>query len=648
MSRRRRDESGAVAVLAAMVAVVLLVSAALTVDLGMSWARRGQLQVQADQAALLAAESLPAVDAASRERAAAQAAYWICRNPVAGQRKLDPQMPTCGDATTAQSPAVVSYARRLLSAGLVSFPTPTEVKVLSPRARVDFGFGAAAGAAGTVQQKTAVARVSSPGDLEPMGLDLTCMISAAGNLRGPLGNLVSDVLPLNYIAADRVSTSGTSVTTTWPPVTTSGNPTIESITPASTTAGTGGTFTVTGRDWGLLNLGVLGAPLLGGDIRVYFKQGDAAAVEAQLTAATSTLLPNLGTATGVLPTAVVATPGTWQVKVQVRKAGTLKWSSAARTFTVTVPPSTTDLFSCARLLESPRRDVTGTTDRLVANLKEGLDHPLVAHPQLVSLNLPNPSISDVLNALGNTGGALSCSSSALDVKDVENPPSTPNCVLLAQGSHPRKSFTEGMIGSPSAGVPGRLACSTARPCPGRTVPASVLDSRFGSHALNDDVFDDFVIPERRNLLTDPVFFNVSSYVSTGVPLITPQSALKPELYSSHRFFWVPVLAKLPTNNSGNDASFYPVLTFRPVFVTQEHPSTNPVIGALEDFVRGLVRDLLGSSSKEAHGLVVQGGEVVAAKFMTIEPSALPEVPDDYTGPTSEYLGIGPKVIRLVQ
>ena len=70
VGRRRRDERGAIAVLSAVVAVVLLIISAFVVDIGSTWARRGQLQVQADKAALLAAPSLPAVDAESRKSVA--------------------------------------------------------------------------------------------------------------------------------------------------------------------------------------------------------------------------------------------------------------------------------------------------------------------------------------------------------------------------------------------------------------------------------------------------------------------------------------------------------------------------------------------------------------------------------------------------
>ena len=43
--RRSRDDRGAVAVLTGLVSVVLLIVAGFAVDIGNTWARRGQLQV---------------------------------------------------------------------------------------------------------------------------------------------------------------------------------------------------------------------------------------------------------------------------------------------------------------------------------------------------------------------------------------------------------------------------------------------------------------------------------------------------------------------------------------------------------------------------------------------------------------------------
>ncbi len=50
------------------------------------------------------------------------------------------------------------------------------------------------------------------------------------------------------------------------------------------------------------------------------------------------------------------------------------------------------------------------------------------------------------------------------------------------------------------------------------------------------------------------------------------------------------------------------------------------------------------------GLVIDKGaaKVRAARIMTIAPGALPAVPQDYAGPTTDYLGAGPKIVRLVK
>lgn len=60
MLSTRSPERGAAAVMVALVTCfVLFTVAALTVDIGNSWARRGQLQFQVDKAAKFAAEKLP-------------------------------------------------------------------------------------------------------------------------------------------------------------------------------------------------------------------------------------------------------------------------------------------------------------------------------------------------------------------------------------------------------------------------------------------------------------------------------------------------------------------------------------------------------------------------------------------------------------
>src|SRR5690349_9035668 len=184
---RSRGEQGLVAVVTAISATVLLVVGGLAVDLGNTWARRGNLQGQADQAALFAAYYLPANDSASQTQVAKAAAYYILCHKVYGQDELDPSMPGCPSSPTSSDSAFTTYAAGLLSSGRVSFPTidgssGTYVKVDTPAARIDFGLGAAAGKSGSVQVKTATAHVGSPGSVTPMSLSLNCLLSAAMNL----------------------------------------------------------------------------------------------------------------------------------------------------------------------------------------------------------------------------------------------------------------------------------------------------------------------------------------------------------------------------------------------------------------------------------------------------------------------------------
>jgi hypothetical protein len=45
--------------------------------------------------------------------------------------------------------------------------------------------------------------------------------------------------------------------------------------------------------------------------------------------------------------------------------------------------------------------------------------------------------------------------------------------------------------------------------------------------------------------------------------------------------------------------------------------------------------------------MMDGGKLKAVRFMTIAPDALPPISSSYDGPITDYLGVGPKVIRLV-
>jgi hypothetical protein len=156
-----------------------------------------------------------------------------------------------------------------------------------------------------------------------------------------------------------------------------------------------------------------------------------------------------------------------------------------------------------------------------------------------------------------------------------------------------------------------------------------------------------VKPDSQNLLTEPMFFNLSTYLTPGLPPLTPESVLLPDLYDSSRFMWVPVISSPVAPNSAN---YYPILTWRPIFVTQDAPHYLDEVDMVLDIVDAWVKALLGISPDDDHGLLISadGTTLRALRFMTIEPSALPPVPEDYDGFITDYVGTGPKVVRLVR
>lgn len=634
---RFRDERGAIAVVSGLVAVVLLMISAFVVDLGSTWARRGQLQRQADQAALLAAQSLPAVDDESRRKAARYAAYYIACHTLPGQRQLNPEIPDCPAGTRPDSSAIQVYAQQLLDSAKVSFPKSTQVKVVSPQARIDYGFGKIAGVDGSTQRKMAIAQASSPGNLLPIGLSLPCLLSAAGNVPAA-GDPLSAIMPINYVTSGPLNPAAAPAPTVWPAShvtsTVADQPVLSSVNTVPDPVVSGGLpaqFTLTGSDWGDL-----------ASAQVVFHKGPDTGIPV---AAASLQLPVLdvltgtATVTGVLPDAVMQDPGTWEVKIGVTRALAGPYWSEPMPLDVTLPAGSTEAVGCGRLLDSPRADEPDPALALELNLQLGLDHELASHPNLVSVTAPELTPDNAVALASDPLSAFACSNTPPHVLDVANPGGTPNCVRT-QGNDAwlGTAFTEGILQADSGGTAGRLVCSSTRPCNGAT--ASV-----GGVTINDDDFEDFVVDQ--TLLNDRLFFGLSTYITNGLPVLTPENALSEDMYASHRFMWVPVMSTPLTPTSGGD---YPIPTFRPIFITQDVPTGWDSYDMLWDESGALLASLGLAEDDVQHGLLMSedGSTLQGMRFMTIEPTSLPPVSTSYSGPLTDYLGVGPKIVRLVK
>ncbi len=735
---RTRDESGAIALVAGLVAGTLLVVCAFVVDLGGTWLRRGQLQEQADKAALFAAEDLPATDDATRLAVARRAAYYLACHPVAGQAALNPAVPPCPSST--RSSALDVYARLLLSSGLVTFPSSTQVQVITPSSKVDFAFAGAVGVKNAVQAKAATAKVSSPGSLLPVGLSLQCLAGIVNNAPlGALSGVVNGVLPLSYITPGATSSTTTPSAWTEPAFEAWGATYTGTNSSAAVTVATpslsGSTLTLKVSSPGLLP--TLNG-LTGGN-EVVFKRGTTTV--GPVAASSLDLLG--GTLVVGLPAAVSSTPGVWHVKVKLFTGSLLnlgivgtnpKWSALDVSVTVypdqgTVAGSLTstlsgllslrDFLACGRLLDSPRVG-DGGTPALTRNLQEGLDHPLTRNQALVqvlsTLSLPlNGSAQGLAGALSTSvAGVIAdpsyaltgCAGSTYNRLDTvatyqatQSSGGAPaNCARTYTASDAEQLFTDGLLkDTPSNGASpgyGRLSCARAGACPGATTTLPGFNGTY-----NNDAFSDYVTGGAGTVLDSNLAFALDTYLLPGLPLVTPNDKLKESLYSSPRFAWVPVLSTVDLN-SAQPAS-YPILTFRPVFLDNGTAqdlkiaglNASGVVDGLAPYLRTAVQQAVdavrsslgvlsgvldpvlaslgisavltgnGSTSSilstlgtslgldlgaEKAGLVLQGGHLKAARFMTVAPDALPRPGRSYHGPLTDYLGVGPKIIRLVR
>ena len=730
-----RDERGAVAILSALITLTLLVISAFVVDLGTTWLRRGELQEQADKAALFAAAALPATDDTTKMRVARRAAYYLACFAVPGQRALDPSIPSCpGSSFTTSAPSLTTNAQHLLATGAVTFPSSTQVQVVTPRAKVEYAFGGATGVEGTEQVKAATAKVSSPGEILPVGLSLNCLAGIVND--AGLGTSVDGVLPISYVTAGSTGSSGSLPTDSepvfggWESTYTGANAST-AVTVANPVS-TGTTLTLS-----------VGAPVsltlsnLVSGAKVAFKRGSSPAVVSAASSITSA-----GALVTTIPSTVLSTPGVWHVKVQLYTSGLVlgtqpRWSALDVQFSVFPSTDTVtgrlrtavssmldmhDMLACGRPLDSPRTQ-DGGTPALTRNLQENLDHPLTANDALVQalgtqdLSLLDGSASRLATVLqGAVQGILSnpaygltgCVGSTynrLDTQATYDATQTAggapaNCVRINATAQTEDELTAGLLKTtPSSSIEpgyGRLSCARQGACTGRTTTLPGFSGTF-----NDDSFQDFVKGGPGTLLDGNLAFALDTYLLPGLPGVTPSDSLDPALYRSARFGWAPVLSYVDLDASG--AQDYPILTFRPIFldngsapdldiagldaaevvdglpaylqgrlqsaIDQTRASLG-VLGSALDSVLGplglttaladlgdldveAALDTLTSSlgvdmGHEEAGLLLQGGKVKATRFMTIAPSALPAVDSDYQGPVTDYLGVGPKIVRLVR
>ena len=592
---RRREERGAIAILFALMAVLLLTVAALATDIGNAVARRTATQTQADFAALAAVTKLdgPTVTGATPSATVVD----IVRDSLNANQ---PQDDSSGCWRTSPPSCVTSsqLTDGNLTNGEVRF-TDLGLQVVSPQAWVDFGFAEVFGSSGTHVSSRATVNVYSGGKRVMPAYGVSGCDYGRQTLSDPARGQVTTVAP---VLAHPTHVNATDLVA--PPVLTdSSGATVNSLTPNST----GNLITVTGSKWK--------------DTRRFGFFRDGSTDPAQVLEQPTFWVSGDGTRTPVVtpysgnpsstfqmavPDAVTQTEGVWYVRVYNGAGDTSQWSpvTEAPSFRVGAP-----VLECASgsasgnfgALRFPRTDV-GPNDYLAMNIATGAQKPLT--PTVHQWAVDNPALAGV--CVHGVNGAV--------VSDVPNRilRRGTNCVGTDPGL-PANAATRGLV-TGVGGKPGMLTTELTRagcdPLGGSANRVARLNNR--DYSFNNEVLTCYLTDTTTTLAS----ISSSAY---GGPAVLDKA-----IFSSPRFIYVPVLA----GEGGGASDNFSIVDFRPAFITDESLTATK-----------------GSRTATAeNGVRIERNDVTQ---MTVVFFNIKALPNDSDVPLIDFLGVGQPITRLV-
>lgn len=555
-----RDEHGAVAVLFALLALVLLSVAALTVDLGQAYVSRAEVQKSSDMAALAGAagNNLPAVSvpggcsygprANPGDRAVIDVARYLGTEP--GNSTITPVRLT--DCNVTNGEVFYGIPKKVGSSWTLIY-NKYQLTLVSPTKRVDFAFAGVMGFSGTDVGGTSTVELRSPTfsalpfysyngcDYGPQTLQQPNNGHAAATLQLASGSETNTATLLALAPASY---------------------------PASTVAGSVQPLTITG-----LNLSTVAE--VG-----FFESGNGSPGPAPVTttsftviAGTTLLIPDLPDQTR----GVTGVQSFWYVRVRLSPGG--PWSRVlnsngslnAPQLTIGNPPLTCGQGSSAGNFGTLKLDHPpyNSADKAgAANVALGLTSTLAVYP---------------LAARRADG---TCSSA--EPATVLWPAAGTNCVDTDTGMSSNIA-TGGFLGlgssSPGSGL--LTKASTTRCGPGGTPAATVK----GGVNINNDVLSCFFISSATRV------GDIDTAGYAGPPVLSST------IYDSPRFGYVPVLSVQPgTGGSKN----YQIIEFRPCFVTDQTASAG-----------------LGDLPSADNGITMSANSVQSVQVVFFNSAALP-------------------------
>lgn len=598
MSRhlRGRSDSGAVAVLVAIMAVVLFGICALVVDLGQDYVVHGATQKDVDFAALAggAGDDLPAPPAtrscpygraaSSTDQAVVDVATYVAEHGLFNRRGDGSTTPVAPaslvDCQLSNGEAV--YGR--LVGGVLQYDADT-LTVLAPPRHVTYGFARVLGFDGTDVTAVATVQIKSPMIRSLPLYAFTGCDYGLQTIAQPANGHAAEIVTLSH--AGETNAAILSSLTTSP-----------ATTPASVPLGvTAPNDSLVINGSGLANVTDVG----------FFESGSGSAGPEPVTVPITvpSVTAHTGTSISIsdMPTAVSSVRTVWYVRVKIGGS----WSEAltqdsvlkALPLQVGSPTlmcgqgSSSGNFGTLKLTNTSTGAPNGQWQNIAYNIIDGTQHPLGLYPN---------AHSDWLCAATDAGAKVW-------------PADGTNCVDTETGLD-LDAAASGFITGQGTGLNGGLLTKVGdhTGCAADGRPQTTV---IAGRTLNDDTLSCF--------FTDDIT-NVGNITSSTYGLGHP--VLSSAIYNSPRFALVPVLGAQPTRGGSGR---YQIVDIRAAFITDQTASATK-----------------STPATPTNGITVAAngnGSLQSIQVVFFNASALPPPPDG-TGVT-DYVGRGPKLLRLV-
>jgi hypothetical protein len=597
ITRRRRDQDGSIAIMFALMAVMLLTVAALGTDLGNAISRHTDTQNQADFAALNAGRQL-----ANSVTAGSTVSDAFLTEVTSSLNSNQPQDDNRSCWRTQSCVAKSDLTDADLTNGdvrIVTINGKSGVQVTAPTNRVDFGFANVFGVSGISVGAKAAVNIFSPGPrVLPMFAVSGCDWGVQTLTDPANGQVVSTVPTLAYDS----DTNQTKLTDSSIVLKDQTNVVVGSL----ATGSTGNSMTISASKWSnVTKIGFFRSDNTDPSKVVEQPTFNDANTGAVLTTPYSS--PSGGTIGLTIPDAVAATETLWYVRAF--SGNSLKWSPRDQAQPIRVGQT---VLECSGLssdgnfgtLSLPRLADT-PADWIPKDMAYGLESPLSLHTHDYTVANPtttngicdqqtdDPSWGTVEPQSGGSNSPLNAGA---------------NCVPTDTGL-PANVATQGLITVDNGKglLVGKSTHSGCAPGGGSNMRTVTLNNK--SYDINNDTLSCY-------LINGKTLANISSSTyaeSDGV-------ALSDDVLKSPRFAYVPVLKVKPTVGSSQD---YAIIDFRPAFITDETATT---------------------PATSDNGVTIANNDVKTMKVFFFSYWALPR---GAPGPMIDYLGVGPKVVYLI-